>query len=268
MRRSIYKLPDGRRLSYCLVGQGKPLVCLHGWAMSAVVFKELAELLANDYQLFIPDLPGHGESSPPERCDLQGYAADLSSWLKETIPSPCAVLGWSFGGMLAMELARNQPVDIDKLVLVGTTPQFTLSEDWPYGLPVTQVHALSRNLRRRFETTLGEFFQLSFAGEDISSERLRDIRRFAVFNNPLPERNAALGCLDILANQNQRLGLKEVSQPVLILHGRLDQITPVAAAKLLAEELPLATFVEYPDASHGPFLSKPGAVADQIRRFC
>lgn len=268
MIKSSFAMPDGRSLCYYTAGKGKPLVCLHGWAMSAAVFKEMADLLADDYQLFIPDLPGHGESSPPPRYDLKTYAAGLSGWLQETVPSPCAVLGWSLGGMLALELAQNDKLAVEKLVLVGTTPQFTIGDDWPHGLPATQVRALSRNLGRRFEKTLGEFFALSFAGEDISSQRIREIRRFAVFNNPLPDKEAALGCLEILAVQNQRESLAGISQPSLILHGRLDQVAPVEAGQALAKALPQSQFVEFPDVSHGPFLSQPEAVADEVRRFC
>lgn len=268
MIKYVCTLPDGRTLSYYVSGQGKPLVCLHGWAMSAAVFQELAALLADDYQLFIPDLPGHGASDSPQSFELQAYAGDLSFWVRQTVPSPCSVLGWSLGGMLALELAQDNQLAIDKLILVSTTPQFTASDDWPFGLPTTQVRALARNLRRRFEKTLGEFFALSFAGEDISPERMRAIRRFAVYSNPPPEPDSALGCLEMLSSQNQRGALKDIAQPSLVLHGSLDRISPVDAGRQMAKDLPRSEFVEFPEVSHGPFLSRPEEIADSIRRFC
>jgi len=268
MIKSVCPLPDGRFLTYYTVGQGRPLVCLHGWAMSAAVYQEMTELLSPDYQLFIPDLPGHGESTAPLNYNLPTVAADLSFWLKSILTSSFSVLGWSLGGMLALELAQNQQLALQKLVLIGTTPQFIADDEWPHGLPGTQVRALARNLSRRFEKTLGEFFALSFAGEDIPADRLRDIRRFAVYSSSPPGLEAALGYLEILASQNQRSALKCITQPGLVLHGSLDRIAPVSAGRQLAKELPHGTLVEFPGLSHGLFLSRPEQVADEIRRFC
>lgn len=268
MNKSSFILPDGRQLSWYEVGEGAPLVLLHGWAMSAAVYSEMAASLCGEFRLLIPDLPGHGESSPPAQCDLETIASDLACWLEDVETAPLAVVGWSLGGMLALELAGTSRLAIEKMVLVATTPQFTLSDAWPFGLPSTQIHALARNLRRRFEGTLGEFFALAFAGEQISSERLREVRRFAVQQSRMPEREAASGFLALLASQDQRELVASVKQPTLVIHGSLDKITPVEAGRQLAELLPQGSFVEYPGVGHGPFLSRPDDVAAAIRRFC
>ena len=59
MKEACLRLPDGRQLAWYEVGRGRPLVLLHGWAMSAGVFSEIASLLSEDFRLLIPDLPGH-----------------------------------------------------------------------------------------------------------------------------------------------------------------------------------------------------------------
>lgn len=268
MNQFFFNLPDGRQLSWYEKGAGPPLVLLHGWAMSAAVYREMAETLCDDFRLLIPDLPGHGESAPPSQCVLGDIADDLACWLESVEQSPMALVGWSLGGMLALELASTSRLAIEKLVLVATTPQFTLSDAWPFGLPSAQVHALSRNLRRRFEVALGEFFALTFAGEEISPERLREIRRFAVYQGCLPDREAASKYLDLLASQDQRDLVASVEQPTLVIHGDLDNITPVAAARKLAGMLPQGSLLEYPGVGHAPFLSRPVEVAAEIRRFC
>ncbi len=268
MKENRFNLPDGRVLTWYEAGRGKPLVLLHGWAMSAAVFREVVELLATGFRLLVPDLPGHGRSSPAARNNLAGISDILMSWLAEVVHGPFGLVGWSLGGMLSLEIARQQVLPVDRLVLVSTTPRFTLGDDWDFGLPLAQVRALSRNLERRFETTLADFFALSFAGEQIDSERLLTIRRFAVKRSSLPEQVAARGLLDVLATQDQRASLAAIQQPALILHGDQDRIAPVAAGQYLAEMLPRGNFISFAGIAHGPFLSQPMTAAAQIREFC
>lgn len=267
MKCARFKFPDGRQLTWYETGQGQPLVLLHGWAMSAAVFSEIAPLLSPYFRLLVPDLPGHGHSSPPRGNMLDGIAADLAAWLAATEKNPVTLVGWSLGGMLALEVAHQNKLLVDRLVLTATTPRFTQSEDWAYALPSVQVRALARNLDRRFEATLGDFFSLAFAGECLSTERLRAIRSFAVRQSPLPDRDAVLGLLHLLAALDQRTILSEIHQPALVLHGDLDQIAPVAAGRSLAEMLPQGSFSGFPDVGHAPFLSQPQETVIKIREF-
>jgi pimeloyl-[acyl-carrier protein] methyl ester esterase len=263
-----FKLPDGGDLAWYEVGNGRPLVLLHGWATSASVFSELVTMLADDFRLLIPDLPGHGASSPAVQNDLVSIAAALNCWLEATESTPVALGGWSLGGMLALEMARQKPQKIDRLLLIGTTPRFTSGDDWTFGLPEVQVRAFGRNLARRFETTLADFFNLAFAGEDISRERLRAIRNFAVKQSPLPDQVAAMELLNGFSEQNQLDLLTHIDQPALVIHGELDQITPLAAGRYLAEQLPHGEFLEFSGVGHGPFLSRPQEVVGRILEFC
>lgn len=267
MKATRFELPDGRQLSWYEIGKGRPLVLLHGWSMSAAVFSEIASLLSSDFRLLIPDLPGHGGSSPALQNDLTEIAADLVCWITAIEKAPVTLAGWSLGGMLSLEIARQNVLPIDRLVLISTTPRFTQSSDWPFGLPAVQVRALVRNLERRFEATLGDFFSLAFAGEKISKERLRTIRNFAVRQGSLPDHGVALGLLNMLATQDQREILSVIHPPALVLHGDLDQITPVAAGRYLAEMLPQGHFAELAGVGHGLFMSQPQEAVAKIREF-
>ncbi len=268
MKEASFKLPDGRELNWYETGQGRPLVLLHGWAMSAMAFSELAPLLAQNFRVLVPDLPGHGKSTPAEDNSLGGLAFDLTCWLQSVEQAPVVLGGWSLGGMLALEMARLNKLSITKMVLIGTTPHFTATGDWPFGLPVLQVRALARNLERRFETTLADFFSLAFAGEEISKERLRVIRNFAVKQSFPPDPHVALALLNELAVQDQRDYVLQVKLPTLVLHGSLDQITPVSAARSLANMLPKGHFFELSGVGHCPFMSRPEDVALKIVEFC
>jgi pimeloyl-[acyl-carrier protein] methyl ester esterase len=81
LKRESFTLPDGGGLAWYEAGNGRPLVLLHGWATSASVFSELVAMLAEDFRLLIPDLPGHGASSPAVQNDLESIATTLNCWL-------------------------------------------------------------------------------------------------------------------------------------------------------------------------------------------
>ena len=267
MKESCFSLPDGRTLNWYEHGHGRTLVLLHGWATSAAVFTEMAELLGENFRMLIPDLPGHGKSTPSPDNDLVGIAADLSCWLAAVSRTPIMLAGWSLGGMIALQLISQRKLQVERLALIGTTPRFTQDDDWLFGLPAGQVHALARNLRRRFETTLADFFALAFSSEKISPERLREIRNFAVKRSSAPDRQAALGLLGMLAVQDQRDILPAIKTPALVLHGDQDQVAPFAAGRYLAEKLPNGQLLNFSGIGHAPFLSQPQVAAAKIREF-
>lgn len=268
MKASQFPTADGRRLTWYETGQGKPLILLHGWAMSAAAFHELAGLLGENFRVLVPDLPGHGQSDPAAQSDLAGLANILSDWLKDLAVAPCALVGWSLGGMLSLRIAADEVLSVRRLVLIGATPKFTKSDDWPFGLPVTEVRAMARNLKKRFEATLGEFFSLTFAGETIPVDRLRTIRDFAVRSSSLPDRDTAFALLNMLAEQDQREILPAIQAPTMILHGELDRISPVGAGRAMADLLPRAEFISLAGIGHAPFLSQPHDIASRLAEYC
>lgn len=268
MTRSDFPLPDGRRLSWYEAGAGRPIVLLHGWSMSALVFAEMVQRLSGQFRLLVPDLPGHGHSDPATIASFDAMAEDLAAWIKARTDGPVCLAGWSLGGMLAMAMASRALAPIERLILIGTTPRFTHEEGWTAGLPATQVRALVRNLERRFEATLGDFFALAFEGENIPRERLLAIREFAVKRGRLPLKETATSLLGLLVAQDQRPLVPRIVQPTLVLHGQQDRITPVDAGRHLSASLPDGRMIEFAGVGHAPFLSRPDEAAALIGEFC
>ena len=102
-------------------GTGPDLVLLHGWALHGGMWGPWLEQLAAHARLHVIDLPGHGRSPPlVGTVDLAGLALAVST----LVPAGAGIVGWSLGGMVALELARQRPADIAALVLIATTPSF------------------------------------------------------------------------------------------------------------------------------------------------
>lgn len=261
------KLPDGRQLSWRETGRGSAIVLIHGWAMSSAVFIEMAELLGRDHRVLMPDLPGHGKSCPVEDLSLKGLATDLKVWLNLVKCPATLICGWSMGGMVAIELGVSAGIRSQGLVLMATTPRFTNTEDWPFGLPAAEVRLLERNLKTNFQQTLGQFFVRMFTGETIDARRLQAIRRFAIYKEPLPDPVAVQRCLSLFSCQDQRSLLAKITCPVLVIHGEQDRITPVGAGRFIAGQVRLSRHIGCPDIGHAPFLSCCERVIADIRDF-
>lgn len=104
-------------------GEGAPLVLLHGGSGSWTHWvQNIAALAAAGRSVWVPDLPGFGDSSPPP----EGHDADvLPVWLEQGLsaligPEPVDLIGFSFGGMVAVLWAGTHPGRVRRLVLMGT----------------------------------------------------------------------------------------------------------------------------------------------------
>ena len=257
----------GRTFAWRESGKGPAVVMIHGWSLSGRVFAEIAGKMSSDYRVLMPDLPGHGDSSPASSYSLENLATDLAEWLKAVAPCPLLVCGWSLGGMVAMQMAAGCDAHLQSLALIATSPRFTRGKDWPFGLPAPEVKLLKRNLQRNFQPTLGAFFTRMFTGEGLDTERLRAIRKFAIYPSRLPELDVAQAILQIFSRQDQRQLLAKISNPVMVLHGTSDRITPVQAGRFLAGAIPGAVLKEYAGIGHAPFLSQPKPFVEDLRSF-
>jgi len=260
------ELPSGE-IAWRELGEGPPLVLLHGWAMSHAVFSELALILAAEFRLLLPDLPGHGDSTRVEPCSLAAMSAAIGAWLRGLELIPVGILGWSLGGQVAMSLGLEQPALVERMVLVSTTPRFCSAGDWTAGLPSGELRALQRGLQRRYLATMGEFFDLQFMGENLNAERRREILGFAVRSSLLPAPNEALEALAILGKEDLRGRLSAIHQPTLVIHGEMDRIVPCAAGRYLAAHIAEAGLLSLQGIGHAPFLSDPERIAAHLRRF-
>ena len=105
-----------------VIGEGPPLLLLHGFDSSFLEFRRLAPRLKGSFQLFIPDLFGFGFSPRPPQA-IFGPAAVLNhlDQLLDQLPTSDAVglIGASMGGSVAVELARRQPERVRDLLLLA-----------------------------------------------------------------------------------------------------------------------------------------------------
>lgn len=106
---------------YCDIrGRGLPILCLHGHPGSARTMAVFCERLSGQYQTLAPDLRGYGASRVGQPFQLEESLGDLVGLLDRQGIDRCWVLGWSLGGILALELALRHPGRVRGLILIAT----------------------------------------------------------------------------------------------------------------------------------------------------
>jgi pimeloyl-ACP methyl ester carboxylesterase len=110
----------GVRMRYFVGGSGPPLLLVHGLGGAAANWTELVPLLARRHRLLVPDLPGHGGSTPlPAVSGLAPFADRVALVAEREGMLPAPAVGHSLGGMVVLRLALRRPADVSAVVLAA-----------------------------------------------------------------------------------------------------------------------------------------------------
>ena len=134
----------GIELAHDIVGDGPPLVVLHGLFGSARNWQSVARALAGRYRVICVDARNHGRSPHTDSMDYSLMAADIATLIDTLGLGPVTLLGHSMGGKTAMTLALLDPARVARLVVVDIAPQATPDQHTPIidamlALPLAEV---------------------------------------------------------------------------------------------------------------------------------
>jgi pimeloyl-ACP methyl ester carboxylesterase len=248
----------GARIRVFEAGSGAPLVFLHG---AGGLFPENPFLnrLAERYHVFVPELPGYGESSGEElledMLDFALHGWDVIAALRLQRPH---VIGHSMGGMIAAEMACLAPRDLDKLVLVASAGL------WIDEHPIPDMFAF---LPHEYAETLfhdratGE--ALLTGGLDLSHPDA--LMQFYIAHT---KRLGMAGKI-LFPIPNRRLAkrLYRLSAPTLLLWGKSDRLIPPVYADRFQKLIPQATLELIDEAGHMLPYEQPDAFIAAVTRF-
>ena len=256
----------GASLHYDETGNGRPVVFLHGWAMSARVWR-FQQQLDPDCRLIFLDQRGHGQSTPAPGYAVGDFAEDLATFFEKMALRDAILIGWSMGVQVALKAFPALRSRLAALVLVGGTPKFTAGEDFPHGQPPLEVKGMGLRLRRDYQKTMGDFFRGMFAEGEMDAAQYQRIVHEIVMGGCSPDPEAVRQSLLILSAADLRGELPSIDRPVLLIHGALDTICPAAASRFMAERLPMATLGIMEGCGHAPFMTRPEQFNTMVREF-
>ncbi len=237
-----------------VAGQGQPLVFLHsGYGL---VWNDFLDELAGSFTVYAPEHPGTSEGDPDaikpldDVWDLVLYYYELFDKLGLEAP---AVVGHSFGGMVAAELAATNPRRVGKLVLIDALGV------WRDDAPI----------KNYMVTPQAELEPLMFHDPNHPARKL-------VFMNPEEPDSVirvtwALGCTGKfiwpLPDKGLRKRAHRIAAPTLIIWGQDDALTRPVYAEEFKKLIPGARIEMVKDAAHMAPFEQPAAVAGLVRSF-
>ncbi|MFT5665138.1 MAG: pimeloyl-[acyl-carrier protein] methyl ester esterase [Gammaproteobacteria bacterium] len=241
-------------------GQGGPITLLHGWGMSASVFDPLRDLLSLSHQLDVVavDLPGYGQNQWDESLSFEDQAALISEQVPEGV-----LLGWSMGGLYAIEMARQDPGRFNRLILMCCNPCFVCRESWPLAVDESVFDDFSQSLQSGWRSTIKHFLSLQMLGNPNARQLVRNLM-IKLEKAGEPDEDALRFGLDLLKSADARSALSQLKIPIDMIFGGLDALVPVNVAKEISKVNPRIQVELLLDAAHAPFLSHTAQIASMI----
>lgn len=234
------------------------LVLLHGWGADQQVWGPWQQQLCEHFELYLLDLPGLGVSKLPES---GSSVADIAAEIAPHLPTGCLLLGWSLGGLVAAELARQAPEKVLGVIGLCSNPSFIQQSNWP-GMKAETFDLFAQGVEQQPAKTLQRFVLLQAQGGEQAKQVVKHLK--TLYGQALP--HGLSETLALLA-EDARERFDALAIPLMWLLSEADHLVPVELASSLRERYPTATVAVIEQAGHLPFISHPEWLTEQLCQF-
>jgi pimeloyl-ACP methyl ester carboxylesterase len=241
---------------------GIPVLLLHGFSFGAVAFSNQVGEISQELHLIAPDLRGHGLSGKPWTPESYAgsgvWAEDIRRIIEAFALDRPVIIGWSFGGYVAMNYLRHCDAEhatqcASGLLLVGSlagiVPRPPPPDPTEIGLPPMKGDSRVDDYRQFFDNA--EWMARVMSFEPPSDGDLLE-KQLTIVMMPPYVRRAMTG----LALDNRDLSAS-LDLPVLFIHGEKDSSVPPAFVADAVAALPNASAISVSGAGHSPFAEAP-----------
>jgi pimeloyl-ACP methyl ester carboxylesterase len=211
--------------------------------------------LASEREIILFDNAGVGRSTGDVPPTVAGMAKHTLAFLESLGVTRCDVLGFSLGGMVGQQLARDRPSIVRRMILVGTAPRG--GEDISH----TEKPSLAKyfgdiSLQGKFARLPGLFFAPSESSQAAAAAFMARLGQRMQDQEPVSGPTVAQAQIAAFRDWERFTGqrfadLRAIGQPTLVVHGIYDEMIPVSNAYWLSQHLPNAVLLTYPDSAHG-----------------
>jgi pimeloyl-ACP methyl ester carboxylesterase len=246
---------NGIRTAQAVTGDGIPILMLHGWGAHIGLMWPLAERLAPlGYHIYIPDLPGFGQSdAPPEAWSVHEYVAFVASYMNHHAVDKAHLIGHSFGGRLSLVLGAEHPQRIIKMALADSAG-------------VRSQPSLSNRIRQSvYKFVRGNLHRLGL------HQIANSVSAWYADRYASPDYKAARGVMREtfvkVVNEDLLPYAARVKPSTLLIWGSQDDDTPLWQGKLLEQTITDAGLVVFEGAGHYSYLDRLGETVRILDHF-
>jgi esterase len=249
-------------LHFEAVGEGPPLIILHGLLGSADNWRSMSRRLGAHYKVFAIDLRNHGRSPHSDIFDYDVMTADLREFMEQQALRRIMLLGHSIGGKVAMQFALDYSEQVDRLVIVDIAPK-------PYELSERYILEALRSLDL---TRYKSFADVDAAlAEEVSGESLRQflLKNLARDENGRLRWKAHLEAIDRNYDKLARgVGPERTfDKPTLFIRGGRSNYIGDDDVPLIRQIFPQADIATLPEAGHWVHVDLPEEFFQTVLNF-
>ncbi len=268
MNRTRYARSGALRIAYELRGavhRRRPwLVLIQGMGLDRLGWEPVLRKLQRRFRLVLVDNRGVGHSDRPAGSfTVADMTGDIVAVLDAAGIRRAHVMGASLGGMVAQELAITHPERVDGLVLACTAP------GWPftYPMPAASLRTIASSARMTAEAARRRHTENALSAGAVRDRpelvtRLLELQGTRPADADVLPAQAAAGARYAGWNRQRRIGVR-----TLVLHGGADRVVNPRNGRLLADLIPGARLVTFPELGHLLFWEDPDGFADTVASF-
>lgn len=231
-----------------------PLIILHGWGSLIDSWKNVAsQLEEHDVKVFIPDLPGFGQTpEPPSAWSAGDYMEFVKGFARKLDIQKFDLAGHSFGGQLAITYAAQHPPEIRKLILIAAARIMR-----------------RRKLRVQLFLIVTKIGNLIFVLPPFALLRPLVQKIWYTITGERDYYRASTRMREVFKRVEEEVGsrLTMIKIPTLILWGERDDATPLADARIIHDKIPNSKLHIFPGEGHDLNFKKPREIAQMIIEF-
>jgi len=260
MNDSAYKLAAHTYACELQTTLSEDIVLLHGWGTHSNSWLPLIPGLQKIANVIALDLPGFGESAPIPKFDLDV----VLTLIAQQLPEKCVLIGWSLGGVLAVQLAARYPEKITRLVTLCANAKFVATENYLPAMSPAVNNEFNQSFECDAQTTLKLFSGLLAQGDPNERVLLKKFR--SLIDSKTVNANW-LQALKLLAEIDNRDVFSKLTQAGLHLLAEKDALVAIAAYESMTALNSKQQVKIISNSAHAVHWSKPELVAISIADF-
>ncbi|QDW85312.1 alpha/beta hydrolase [Staphylococcus pasteuri] len=243
------QLSNEIEIAYRDVGQGIPIVLIHGLDGNLAAFKQLFEQLSDRYRVITYDVRGHGKSSRCEVYDLEDHIEDLYMLMDQLDISSAHILGHDMGGLIGKRFTEKYPFKTISLTAISSK-----REDIAHGF--TQLMVDHQDLVAGFNKSeaLLLLFPFLFKEQDNTMKWFQDQR---MYSRPSAEESAIAIRALISSNAEEQEATQLVNVPTLIINGFYDPLIKDKINYCVDDHFENITKMIFNESGHAPHIEEP-----------
>lgn len=263
---------DGIKLHVKDMGEGRPVVLIHGWPLTGDMFEyQTVALLEAGFRVITYDRRGFGQSAHPAGgYNYDTFADDLASVIDTLELRNVSLVGFSMGGgEIARYLSRYGAGKISKAVLVASVAPYLLKDDSnPDGVDASVFEDMKAEICKDRFAFLKSFVKTFYGVGLVTSPVSEGVLDWSFILAVMASPKATIDCVDAFGKTDFRPDLSAFTIPTLIIHGTSDKTVPIdTSGRAAARDIQGAQLIEYEGEPHGLFATVPDRLNRDLISF-